>query len=328
MTLRQIASKLYQIALPTPFPVGPVNAYLAIGTDGRLSLIDTGPRTDAARIALALALAEIRCSLTDIERIIVTHNHIDHYGMAGDIAKVSEAKVYSHPRNRALLKGHSAERDRSGSFYRNLLMEAGAPPGIQAAVLQVLGGFRQLATPLSSVHALEEGDELRLAGRYWQVLYMPGHTGGLICLYQPETQLFLGNDHLLRDISTNPMVEPPLPGQTRRRRSLVDYIASLERTAKLEISVAWPGHGEPIYDHRSLIKDRLAFHHRRAEKIVAVLQSGPQTVFDVSQILFPDLEPMDRFLAMSEVLAHLEWLEDQGAVLSQPRNGRVFWQAT
>jgi glyoxylase-like metal-dependent hydrolase (beta-lactamase superfamily II) len=167
-----------------------------------------------------------------------------------------------------------------------------------------------------------------MAGQRWQVLFLPGHAGGLICLYQPETQLFLSNDHILRDISSNPLFEPPLPGQTRRRRSLVDYVASLKRTAALGIAVAWPGHGEPIYDHRTLIEGRLTFHHRRADRIMAALKGAAQTIYALSLGIFAELSPMDRFLAISEVLAHLEWLEDRGAVRCEKKNGLAVWHRT
>jgi len=327
MTTTPILPDLYQIRIPTPFPVGPVNVYLATNPEDPLTLIDTGPRTDQAREALERGLASIGYAMPDVERVIITHAHTDHYGLAGDIVQVSAAGVYSHPRNRPILEDYAEEREKHRAFYHDLLVEAGVPQEIRTTIVHGLRGFRQFAAAVPSVLALDEGDELRLAGQNWQVLFMPGHAGGLICLYQPERRWFLSNDHLLRDISSNPLFEPPLPGQTRRRRSLVDYVASLERTAAMDIAVAWPGHGEPIHDHRALIKTRLAFHQRRADKLLEALKGGPQTVFALSQAIFAKLNTMDRFLATSEVLAHLEWLEDQGRVTCQRQKDLGFWRA-
>ncbi len=328
MTVTQISPNLYQIVIPTPFRVGPVNVYLAAAPDEPLTLVDTGPRIDQARATLERDLVALRYDLSDIGRIIITHAHSDHYGLAGEIVEISGARIYSHPRNRRSLEDYDADRAMHGAFISAVLLEAGFPQDHHSKVMQSLGRFRHYATSVSPIHSLDEGDELQLAGQRWQVLFMPGHSGGLICLYQPDTRLFISNDHLLRDVSSNPLLEPPSPGQTRRRRSLVDYIASLERTAALSIDVAWPGHGEPIYDHRALIEKRLAFHRRRADKIIAALNDGPQTVYALTQVIFKKLNPTEQFLAVSEVLAHLEWLEDQGAVTCQFQDDVALWCAT
>jgi glyoxylase-like metal-dependent hydrolase (beta-lactamase superfamily II) len=326
MTITRIAPGLFQIVIPTPFPVGPVNVYLSTDPDSPLTLIDTGPRTDQALAALEQSLNVLGFALVDIERIIITHGHTDHYGLAGDIVQASEAQVFSHVHNRPLLQENATEQERRRIFYQDLMAKAGAPRQFWTYVVQIMEGFRHFGTEVSTVHALGVGDEVQLAGQQWQVLFMPGHAGGLICLYQPETRSFLSNDHLLRDISSNPFFEPPLPGQTQRRRSLVDYIASLERTAALDIAIAWPGHGEPIHNHRTLIEDRLAFHHRRAQKILTALADAPQTVYTLTEAIFNNLNPIDRFLAISEVLAHLEWLEDQKTVTSQLEDDQLVWR--
>lgn len=326
MTITPVIPDLYQIRIPTPFPVGPVNVYVAVSPNEPLTLIDTGPRTDRARAALERGLANLGATVADIGRIIITHAHSDHYGLAGDLAQNAENRVYSHPRNRPMLEDYPAEREKRGAFFGALLLEAGVPPDVQATMVQGLQGYRHFATAVSPIVDLDEGEEVWLSDQRWQVLFMPGHAGGLICLFQPEMGVFLSNDHLLRDVSSNPLFEPPLPGETRRRRSLVEYIRSLERTAAMEFAVAWPGHGEPIYDHRSLIESRLAFHRQRAEKLLEVLRDAPQTVFALSQALFPDLNTMDRFLAVSEVLAHLEWLEDQGKVRCEPQGQLGMWR--
>ena len=324
MTVTPIIPNLHQLTLPTPFPVGPVNVYLADGPAEPLTLFDTGVRTRTSRAVLEDGLAELGYALADIERVIISHAHSDHYGLAGDIVQVSGASIYAHPHNRPMIEDYADERDRRQAAYGDLLVEAGVPEEVRTIIGQIWGQFRRLATAVSPVHALKEGDKLQLAGQSWQVCFMPGHAGGLICLYQPQTRLFLSNDHLLRDVSSNPLFEPPRPGQTRRR-PLVDYIASLERTAALDIAVAWPGHGETIHDHRALIQKRLTFHRRRADKILAALQDGPQTVYALSRALFSRLGPVDHFLVVSEVLAHLEWLEVQGAVTSQPHNELMLW---
>jgi glyoxylase-like metal-dependent hydrolase (beta-lactamase superfamily II) len=324
MSVTPVIPNLYQIVIPTPFPVGPVNVYLAAGPGEPPTLIDTGPRTRAAQAALEEGLGSLGYTLADVQRVIITHAHSDHHGLAGNIRQASGASVHTHPHNHPIIEDYEGQRARRHEFYATLLAQMGVPDEVLEMVGQMWRQFRRFATAVSPLQALDEGDELQLAGHNWQVCFMPGHAGGLICLYQPGTRLFLSNDHLLRDVSSNPLFEPPFPGQ-KRRRALVDYVASLERTANMDIAHTWPGHGELIPDHRALIAQRLAFHRRRADKVLAALQSGPQSVYALSQGLFSNLSTMDHFLVVSEVLAHLEWLEVQSAVTSGLQDGLMFW---
>ncbi len=322
-TLRSVAPNLYQIVLPTPFPVGPVNVYLAVGE--QLVLVDTGPNTPEAQATLRQALTGLGLSLAALDWIIVSHAHADHYGLAAKLVHTSGARLWSHPRNRPTLEDYVQDRRQRVAFYAETLIQAGVPPDVMAHIERVFQGYGRFAQAVRVDGELQEEDSVALAGQTWHVLAMPGHSGGLICLYQPELRLLLSNDHLLRDISSNPLLEPPPPGERGRSRPLVDYIASLKRTAALEVDVAWPGHGEPITDHCQLIARRLAFHQERGRKIRAVLQNGPSTVYQIVQVLFSRLQPDDYFLAVSEVMGHLEWLESRGEVFCQQQRERLVW---
>ena len=177
---------------------------------------------------------------------------------------------------------------------------------------------------------LADGDLLRLGGEDWRVLHTPGHTGDLVCFYQPQRRLLLSSDHLLRDISSNPLVEQPVPGQSERpccsRRSLVEYMAQLRRVAALDVALTLPGHGPPISDHRALIRERLAFHEERARRILEVLGDETFTVHEIVGQLFSNLDPLNHFLAISEVIGHLQWLEVEGRVTCRERDGVAIWR--
>jgi glyoxylase-like metal-dependent hydrolase (beta-lactamase superfamily II) len=157
-------------------------------------------------------------------------------------------------------------------------------------------------------------------------LHTPGHSSGVVCLYEPESRVLLSNDHLLRDISSNPLVEPPPPGRTEKLRSLVEYVAQLRRVAAMDVRIAWPGHGEPIHDVAELVRQREAFHQQRAGRIVELLNGSELTAYQVARLLFPRLDPMNFFLAISEVLGHLELLEAEGRITSARRADVVMWQ--
>jgi glyoxylase-like metal-dependent hydrolase (beta-lactamase superfamily II) len=210
-------------------------------------------------------------------------------------------------------------------FYAKVFQEAAVPSEIMSVVREITRGMGQYALPVDVAGVIDEGDTIGFASASWQVLHTPGHAAGLICLYEPLHRVLLSSDHLLADISSNPVVEPPPPGQSIRLRSLAAYRISLKRVASMEISLALPSHGPPIPNVPDLVNRRLAFHDRRLEKIRAVLQSGARTTWEITQFLFPDRTPLDTFLALSETLGHLELLELEGQIDSMRRGKILLW---
>lgn len=316
---------LRALELPTPFPVGPVLVYLADQPGEPLTLIDTGPLHPPTRAVLDADLATLGYRPADLERIVVTHAHVDHFGLAAGLVAVSGASVCSHPWNVSSLGDGQDEPERSAAFYAGLLHQAAVPPEVADAVHWVTRGMQQFARPVAVSATLDEGDTLRLVGRDWQVLHTPGHSAGLICLYDSRSRVLLSDDHLLADISSNPVVEPPPPGHAERLRSLVEYRAALCRVAALDVGLALPSHGPVIDDVPGLVARRLAFHRQRLERIVAALRAGALTTWDVTQALFPGRPPLDTFLAVSEVIGHLDVLEMDGRITARHNGPVVQW---
>jgi glyoxylase-like metal-dependent hydrolase (beta-lactamase superfamily II) len=319
---------LHALELPTPFPVGPVTVYLADAPGELLTLVDTGPRTPAAWAALTAHLEGLGHSPADLDRIIITHAHADHYGLAADLVSASGASLLTHPWNEEALADCEGDRLRRAAFYRDLLQQAAVPLEVMAAVERATRGMRDFVESVAVGAILEDGDRIELGGCEWQVLHTPGHSLGLICLYEHGGRTLLSSDHLLADISSNPVAEPPPPGQAERPRSLVLYRDSLLRVAALEVTQALPGHGSTICDVSGLVAARLAFHERRLVRVMRALHAGAQTTWQVTQQLFPDLVALDIFLAVSEVIGHLDLLEAQGAIVGEVVGGALHWTVT
>jgi len=318
---------LHAIELPTPFPVGPVVVYLADAPGEPLTLIDTGPRTADAHTALQTHLDTLGHKVADLKRILVTHAHADHYGLAADLVAASDSQVWTHRWNIPVLGGYEAERRRRVSFYTEILKEAAVPSEVRVTVGRVTRGMGHFAQQVTVDAPLQEGERLRLADRDWDVLHTPGHAAGLICLYESASQLLLSSDHLLADISSNPVVEPPPPGETKRPRSLALYCSSLRRVAALEINQALPGHGPVIHDVARLVNHRLDFHERRLERVMDTLRRSVCTTWEITGTLFPNRTPLDTFLAVSEVIGHLDVLEMEGKIVGQKVHGVFRWRA-
>jgi glyoxylase-like metal-dependent hydrolase (beta-lactamase superfamily II) len=173
-----------------------------------------------------------------------------------------------------------------------------------------------------------------LGGKAWQIYHTPGHAGGLVCLFDPDSKEMIANDHFLRDISSNPVMEPPPTGgvvgaaNALRPKRLVEYLFHMQRMAALGPVVAYPGHGELVTDVNELVRKRLAFHNRRADKIQAALNDRALTLWELTQPMFPKIKRgMDFFLAHSEVLGHLDLLLEAGRVETVRDGTLVRWQA-
>jgi glyoxylase-like metal-dependent hydrolase (beta-lactamase superfamily II) len=326
MTQYASLEHLHAIELPTPFPVGPVTVYVAGAPDEPLTLIDTGPRTSDTRAALDAGLERLGYSLPDLVRIVITHAHADHFGLAAELVAESQAKLLTHIWNTATLGDYDGDRAGRISFYAGLMQQAAVPAEIMTAIGQATSNVNRYAQPVAVDATLHEGDTLRMANRNWRVLHTPGHSAGLICLYEPASRTLLSSDHLLADISSNPVVEPAPPGELERPLSLALYQESLLRVASMEIERALPSHGPIIHDVPGLVRQRLGFHQRRMARVMEILQQGARTTWDVTQALFPDLSPLDTFLAISEALGHLELLELEGKITSTSAGNVVVWR--
>jgi glyoxylase-like metal-dependent hydrolase (beta-lactamase superfamily II) len=321
----QVMNGLYQIAVPTPYKAGPVNCY--ISTADPITLIDTGTRGDESRAALEAELAALNLLVSDIRRVIITHAHADHYGQAAEIVRVSNAEVWTHRHNRAPLEAYETFRAERNAFYVQIMIEAGVPPEQRQRVVEGRRSSDPYAEAVRVDRTLDEGDVVELADRAWQVYHTPGHAGGLICLFEPIARVLLSNDHLLRDISSNPVIEPDPDGGPRPHR-LVQYIQHMQRMADLDPLIAWTGHGQPIHDVHKVVRKRLHFHERRAQRMLDSIGAEERSAYGIAEPLFGRLSGAEAFLALSETIGHLDWLEEQRRIEAVKHDEVIYWRST
>jgi glyoxylase-like metal-dependent hydrolase (beta-lactamase superfamily II) len=302
------------LTLPTPYPVGDVNVYLfpARRADEFLTLFDTGPSWPPARDHLLTGLADLGFAVSQLGQIILSHPHPDHVGLAAELAAVSGARVLAHAQSAPRLSADPTGARREFDFFSVWAEQNGVPTEVWQQFLLAQAESLEHQEPVTPTTLLGDGDRLSLAGADWLVLSTPGHSGGLICLFQQESRVLVASDHLIRHISSNPILEPPGPEDSERPKRLLQYLEQLQRVASLEPTVAFTGHGAPVREVARLVQDRLSFHHDRAERIRNELADGPLTVYRLARRLFPGASsPVPLFLALSEVQGHLDLLQKE-----------------
>jgi glyoxylase-like metal-dependent hydrolase (beta-lactamase superfamily II) len=316
---------IWRIPVPIPFVQagGPVNVYLLEEEDGGLCLFDSGLGSDEARAALDEGFRRLGRHHGEIRRIVVSHGHVDHYGNAQSLVERAGGgiPVYAHAADIGKIAESGVRwRDRM-AHYGAFFARMGVPPEVMAVVAEESGRGQKLARRIREVRAVGEGDRLRFRHFEAELLHMPGHTPGLLCLWIPEHRILLADDHLLEKVSPNPIIELGPDGEEDFFRPLVAYLASVRRLRDMEVEWILPGHGPPFGEHRRVIDALIGFYERRQLRIRELLAGGPLTAYQVVTALFPRARPGDTFLALSEALANLELLEGRGEVERDDEGG-------
>jgi glyoxylase-like metal-dependent hydrolase (beta-lactamase superfamily II) len=333
LALAELAG-IHRLAIPTPFQVGRVNAYLI--EDSPLTLVDSGPNSAKALDELEQALAAHGRAIEDIELLIVTHQHIDHFGLAGVLARRSGAEVAALDRLAPYLARFGEQAERDDQFAERIMLRHGIPADVVAALRAVSASFRAWGSVVETTRPLSDGSELKLRERTLRVLHRPGHSPSDTLFLDESRSILLAADHLIKHISSNPLLARPLGADADRReatgeerpRALITYLSSLELTRAMDLSLVLPGHGQPIVDHVSLIDERFRLHRRRAEKIHSLIVSRPRTAHEIAQELWGNVAVTQAYLTLSEVLGHLDiLLADKRAAEHEQADGVILFEA-
>ncbi len=351
-TLARAAERgVHCLAIPTPFAVGRVNCYLV--EDDPLTLLDTGPNSATSLTALEAALEAHGHRVEDLERIVVTHQHIDHIGLVGILATRSGAEVCALDRLAPWLADYKREMEENDGFSAAIMVRNGIPQDVVYALLAVSASFRAWGAAAHVTRPLAEGALLEFASRSWRVLHRPGHSPSDTVFWDEASGELFGGDHLIKRISSNPLLSKPLeplpPGGGRadekegvkplesaageqhdpaqRPRALMTYLDSLRLTREMELGVVFAGHGEPVEDHGALIDERFRMHERRADKLYALIAEHPRNAYELAQEMWGNVAVTQAFLTLSEVLGHVDLLIDEGRVVEREDDGVVRFEA-
>jgi len=320
------AAGIHCLSIPTPFLVGRVNCYLI--EDDPLTLVDCGPNSGKALDELEQALAAHGRTVEQLELIVITHQHIDHIGLVEVLARRSGAEVAALDSLQGYLGDYRRAAELDDEFAVALMLRHGIPPEVTQALRAVSTAFRGWGSGATVTRPLVPDTRLELRDRTLEIQHRPGHSPSDTVFWDAQRELLIGGDHLIKHISSNPLIARPLEGgATERPQALRTYIASLERTRELPARIVLSGHGDPVTDHRTLIDERFALTERRAAKILRLLGDAPATAHELAQRMWGNVAVTQAFLTLSEVLGHLDLLCLDGRVREHDDAGVVRFEA-
>jgi glyoxylase-like metal-dependent hydrolase (beta-lactamase superfamily II) len=319
--VRAAGAGIHCLPIPTPFQVGRVNCYLI--DDDPLTLVDTGPNSGTSLDALGLALAEHGRRIEDLELIVLSHQHMDHLGLASILARRSGAEVAALDLLAPWVTRFEEGVDADDAFAERVMTEHGIPEDVRLALLAASHAYRSLGAAATVTQPLADGSELVFAGRTLRVHHRPGHSPSDTIFHDERRGIVLGADHLIKHISSNPLISRPLEvpfadDPPERPHALEIYLASMGATREMQgVDFVLAGHGEPVDDHVALIDHRLEMHRRRARKIHRLLQDGPRTAYEIAGALWGTVAVTQAYLTLSEVLGHADLLVADGRVVEE-----------
>jgi glyoxylase-like metal-dependent hydrolase (beta-lactamase superfamily II) len=321
-SVAEVAPDVFQLALPLGIhDIPSMSAYLIVGEPGD-TLVDCGvatseeqqptgtrPEIDGTE-PLAAALAQCGSSFDRIARLVITHAHIDHFGLAGEVVRRSGADLWMHKetdRDRAKYADPEEAVDRrtlmlaDHGLYGKRLSEA------SEVLLDWMPVMPSIGVPTKRLHG---GETFASGGRTWEVLHTPGHSPGHICLWSAADKMLCSGDHLLEGVS------PPVTFERGFERDpMGSYLESLRRVRDLDPELVLPGHGRPFRNglRRAEVIER--GKRRRLEQVLQLLERRARTVTELTEELFRvEMTGSQRHFAMAEILAYLAYHEVRGVV--------------
>ena len=307
-----------------PFELRHVNVFLLRDRDG-FTLIDTGLQTEESRQVLNQQLESLKVPIDRIRRILITHIHPDHFGLAGELRERAQAELVIHRLEVALMEPRYAKAEDLVHDVAEWLSKNGVPPADADFIKSASMAAREFVKVVEPDTLLEGAERLAVDDSELEVVWTPGHSPGHCCFYWPARRLLFSGDHLLPKISPNIGLHPQSGADP-----LDDYLQSLSRIEKLDIQLVLPAHGDPFQDHRDRVRNIRQHHDQRKATLVDFARDGAKTGWQLAGELFHGIRDRNVFqqrLALQETLAHCQSLAMEGRFRKQVSRDLVTWKA-
>jgi glyoxylase-like metal-dependent hydrolase (beta-lactamase superfamily II) len=303
-------------SIPVPIPNNSLRYVLvyAFETDDGPYIVDAGWNTDDAFNTLTAGLGQAGFEMSDVQGVLVTHIHPDHYGLAGRVREASGAWVALHPADAALLHDRYDDPERLIGRVGAMLRRFGAPEeeakSLERASMPVL----QFVSAGAPDILMEDGDKPEVPGWDLVAIWTPGHSPGHLCFYEGGNRLMLTGDHVL------PRITPNIPFHPQAGiNPLADYLHSLDKVAGYEPDEVLPAHEHRFVGLQSRVDELKAHHEARFSEAIAAIRDGVTTAWGIASRMhwsrsWDRIEGFMRRAAVGETMAHLQALEQRGVL--------------
>jgi glyoxylase-like metal-dependent hydrolase (beta-lactamase superfamily II) len=314
--------------MPLPWPPWTVNSYVI--ENSSLTLIDTGPGTNEALEFLENSLEDLGYSLKEIERIIITHGHIDHYGLGTIITRFSSAQVFVHPYEKdRLLCRMDRYWKQSQKKFLSFFDELDLPEEVLRHFQNLIGQYNHLAPPFQAnqIRELSNRQKIPFDRFSLEVIHLPGHSPGHIALCESRKKFIFSGDLLLLKNLPSPIVDLDWGSPWSKYKGMVVLIDSIRKLENLKAQQVLPGHWEPFDQTGYFVGQLLRGYDQFQEEILSLVGREEKTVYELTREAYAGMSDMAMFNYLPEVFGSLCLLISQGRLVAEIRGGKAFYRA-
>ncbi|MBY8990846.1 MAG: MBL fold metallo-hydrolase [Candidatus Lokiarchaeota archaeon] len=298
-------------------------------------LVDAGLNFPDWKRKFFSELKKLNLSINDIDYLIITHDHPDHVGLMEEIKhKNPDIQVLMHEITHDTIKWmtdpkNEDEIKNSADELKSLTMKYGITEEMAKTMFGFSTNMHRMIPYIKPDRILNDNDEIKFDSTNLKFIWTPGHSLGHICVFEESNRHLFAGDHILSRITPNigtSRINPIIEKKFDFTNILDLYLKSLDKIDKLDPKIIFPAHQEIIYNPHQRILEMKQHHDNRLSEVSKVIENNALTPYRISQIHFgEDLDGLNTLLALSEVLSHLIYLENQGKIKRIEKNNKLYF---